>query len=262
VRQADSKNEVSININDNSDAAPGDTTRVSLGKKKLIIVDDENQPSEEEKKKRKNKNKVSLSPRIDLGVNGFSSSYSKLAMPAGYSSLNLDYAKSLVVGIHLIDANLRLYRNNVSLKSGFGLEYNRYAFENNIMLLPDAPKLTAIPSSSISYKKNYLKGSSITVPLLLQVKGSHKKSFHTAFGVIGKYQYTTAIKQVFDVGNSTIKSKIYNDFNVNPYKLDATVRLGFGKFTLFATYGLTDFFKSSEAPEMHSYSVGVQLIKF
>jgi len=62
------------------------------------------------------------------------------------------------------------------------------------------------------------------------------------------------------VSPGTQKSKVHNNFHMHPFKMDATFTIGWGIVNLYATYGLTSFFKSGKDPVLHPYSVGLLLV--
>ena len=132
-------------------------------------------------------------------------------------------------------------------------------------MLPTNDTVKAILPGAIDYKKNCLKASYVTVPLLLEFNSNKKnsKSFHLAAGLVGAYNLSSKVKQVYELNNHNYKSKVRDDYNLSPFKLSATVRAGYGKVNFFATYALTPFFKEKAvAPELYAFTVGVTLVHF
>jgi len=148
------------------------------------------------------------------------------------------------------------------LVTGLGFTLNNWRFTSDSYLAPDTSEVVAIGDPSFTLSKNKLVTNYINVPLLLEFNTSQnkKKTFHFATGVIGGARIQSRLKLVEDSGDSEIKHKIYDDFNTNPWKVDATVRLGYRNFTVFCNYGLTPFFKADKDPELHAMTVGVRLI--
>jgi hypothetical protein len=67
-------------------------------------------------------------------------------------------------------------------------------------------------------------------------------------------------KQVYDVDSEKKKDKKFDDFNLNPFRTDVTLRLGYGNYvTVFANYALTTLFKSNQGPQLHAWTFGVSL---
>src|SRR4030095_6971796 len=127
---------------------------------------------------------------------------------------------------------------------------------------PDSNAVAAIGSPTFSLNKNKLVTDFINVPLLVEFNTSmnKKKTFHFATGVIGGVKVASHLKLVEDSGENEVKNKIYDDFNVNPWRADATVRLGYRDFTVFGSYSLTSFFKSDKEPQLNTLTVGMRLV--
>jgi hypothetical protein len=113
-----------------------------------------------------------------------------------------------------------------------------------------------------SVKKNKLVASYLTVPLLIEFNTSQnpKKTVHLAIGVIGGLRLGSHVKLVKEVEGKETKTKLRNDFNLNPWRYDATVRLGFRNYTLFGSYGLPNLFKDNKGPELSPFTVGLRVV--
>ncbi|MGI8892038.1 MAG: hypothetical protein ACR2GN_01125, partial [Bacteroidia bacterium] len=114
--------------------------------------------------------------------------------------------------------------------------------------------------TTINYLKTKLAVSYLTVPLLLEFNdGKSKRSFHIAAGVIGGLRIGSHTKQKYQIGNKTVKPKVKDDFNLNPIRYDATVRVGFGSLAFFSSYTLNGLFKEKRGPEVHPFTAGIGL---
>lgn len=260
VRQARGENEIEINESLKIDRKDGDTTRFKLGDRRIMIFGDED--GKDTVKKRDEVK--SIWSGIEVGVNGYLTPGGSSDFPKKYNFLELNYKKSLCINLNVWEKNIKLYKNYVALTTGAGLEFNRYFFDNNSTLqgLNDTVSANV---SGLDFSKNCLKASYVTVPLLLELNSNKvaKKSFHLAAGIVGAYNLTTKLKQVYELNNKEYKNKVKSDFNLNPFKIAATVRLGYGRFNVFATYGLTPFFqKKATAPDLTAFTVGVTLLHF
>jgi hypothetical protein len=103
-------------------------------------------------------------------------------------------------------------------------------------------------------------------------------SFHFTFGVIGGVRVCSYIKQSFysrnttyylqdDNGNNigsvyvdTHPTQTHNQYHLNPFKLDATVRVGWSFLNFFANYTVTPMFQKNQGPELYPWAVGITLI--
>jgi hypothetical protein len=260
VRQAKGENEVEINESLKISHSDGDTTRLKLGDQRILIYGDK---SEEDTVKKQNQVK-SIWTGFEVGVNGYLTPGGSSDFPKKYNFLELNYKKSICINFNFWEKNFKLYKNYIALTTGAGFEFNRYFFDNNTTLQPLNDTVSGYVSG-IDFRKNCLKASYVTVPLLLEfnTNAKEKKSFHLAAGLVGGYNLSTKVKQVYELNNKTYKNKVKDDYNMNPFKLAATVRAGYGRFNVFATYGLTPLFqKKASAPELTAFTVGVTLVHF
>ncbi len=91
---------------------------------------------------------------------------------------------------------------------------------------------------------------------------SRSKTLHLAAGVLAGYKLTSKTKQEFTLDGYEYYVTRKDDYNLNPFKLDATARIGYGDFTMFATYSLTTLFEKNKGPELYPFSVGVRIVPF
>jgi hypothetical protein len=113
----------------------------------------------------------------------------------------------------------------------------------------------------VTYEKSKLVNTYLTLPLMLEVqtnKHSKANSFHLSAGVVGGWRIGTHAKYVYDDG-SRQKDKDRRDFYMNPFKLDAIAKIGWGVLNLYATYSLTPMFQKNKGPELYPFSIGICL---
>ncbi len=199
---------------------------------------------------------------FEMGVNLLMNEDFSNKAPEGYDFLDQRPEKSIALNFNLADYEVNLLRKNIMLVTGIGFSIQNYRFNSDSYMAPDSSYVTAIGDPSFSLSKNKLVTSYINIPLLIEFNTSEnpKKTFHFATGVIGGVRVHSHLKLVEDSGDNEVKHKIYDDFNVNPWRADATVRLGYRNFTVFGSYALTNFFRENKDPELHALTVGVRLI--
>jgi hypothetical protein len=242
-------------------ASSNDTTRLSFGDRKIIIIDDEDDEKEKEIKKDKKENEIKhIWAGLELGFNGYSNKLLNTTLPNG-GAYALDYLRSNVVNINPFERNISLYKNYVALTTGIGFQFNRLMFENNTVLIPFKDSIQTF-ESGIPYTKNMLKASYITVPLLLQFNTSknHGKSFHFAVGGQVAIKLGSRSKQVYDVDGDKKREIYKSDYNLNPFQYGLTARVGYGKVNVFANYNLSEVFKSGKGPKLYPFQIGVSLL--
>jgi hypothetical protein len=259
VRQSNTDSDVDVITPYDKPTAKSDTTRFRIGGNRVIIIDDNDTIIANRNKKKKHDKVKDIWGGVELGVNGYMTSDNKVNMPGNYDFMELNYGKSLNLNLNLFEKHIRLYHNYVAVTTGLGFEFNRYMFQNNITLDPNGNTLLAT-YNNYGFQKNCLKASYVTVPLLLEFNSNKnaKKSFHFAFGLVGEYLLASKTKQIFEIDGHTYKSKVRDDYNLNPFKYSPTVRLGYGRFNVFATYALSPLFEQSAiAPKLYPFTIGI-----
>lgn len=76
----------------------------------------------------------------------------------------------------------------------------------------------------------------------------------------GKYELVDNIQNPVSPNNS--KTKNFDDFHMQPFKFDATVRIGWGFVNLFATYSVNEMFKKGKGPEVYPWTIGITFVNF
>jgi hypothetical protein len=242
-------------------ASSSDTTRLSFGDRKIIIIEDEDDEKEKEDKKVKHENEIKhIWAGVELGFAGYSNKAFNTTLPNG-GAYALDYLRSNVVNINPFERNFSLYKNYIAITTGLGFQFNRYMFENNNTLVPFNDSIQIIPSG-VAFSKNMLKASYLTLPLLLQFNTSktHGKSFHFAVGGQVAVKLGSRSKQVYDVDGDKKRDIYKSDYNLNPFQYGLTARVGYGKVNVFANYNLSEVFKSGKGPVLYPFQIGVTLV--
>ncbi len=244
--------------------AGSDTTRITMGNKKIWIIDEEGKDIRFSFKDGFGSSDKLKShwPGFEMGICMLMDKDFTTSPPKGYEFLKPRIEKSIAVNFNIADLEVDLLRKNIMLVTGIGFSIHNYRFDSDAYLAPDTNIVTAIGDPSFSLSKNKLVNGFINVPVLLEFNTSQDphKTFHFAFGVINGVRVTSRVKLVEDSGDNEVKSKIYDDFNTNPFRVDATVRLGYRNLTIFGSYGMLNFFRSDKDPELHAFITGIRFI--
>lgn len=246
---------------DGGSASSNDTTRLSFGDRKIIIIEDEEDDKEKETKKAKKETEIKhIWAGVELGFAGYGNKMFNTTLPNG-GAYALDYLRSNVVNINPFERNFSLFKNYIAITTGLGFQFNRYMFENNTTLIPFKDSIQAVETGQ-SYSKNMIKSSYLTLPLLLQFNTSknHGKSFHFAVGGQVAVKLGSRSKQVYDVDGDKKRDIYKSDYNLNPFQYGLTARVGYGKVNVFANYNLSEVFKSNKGPQLYPFQIGVTLI--
>ncbi|MFT4661865.1 MAG: hypothetical protein ACI9AT_000048 [Ulvibacter sp.] len=251
-----------------------DTTTISLGKTVILIIDDqEADPKSEVESKRERTQRLTHWTGFDIGVNGLGIGEDFVIDSEVYDYLEVDMRRSRSVSINFSEEKLRLISDYFGIFTGLGIEFNSYKFNNDYTLTSTNERTFGVIDSTISLKKNKLRTAWLTAPLMFEINTNldTEKNAHLAFGVVGGWRLGTKYKQKYKKDGNNDKVKSSNNFNMLDYKLDASVRLGYRNFTLFANAGLTSLFEegkikpsndSGTSADVFPFSVGIQLIGF
>lgn len=243
-----------------------DTTTIELGNTKIIIVGDAEVSMEEDTTNYDNgfssKNELTFWSGIDIGVNGYLyGDEFEFDAPEGQEHLEVNYSGSRSIAFNIGEWKARLISDNVGIYTGLGVQFNNYKFQNDLTIAMDGDSLIAFENPNIELRKNKLKLAYLTVPLMLEFNTSRysERSFHLSAGVVGgmrigsKYKQKYKVKEIGEVE----KAKLKGDYNVAPFKLDAMARVGFGWFSLFGSYSITELFQNDQNPELHPFTAGI-----
>ena len=260
-----------------------DTTIMHVGNKRIVIIGDE-EKTEDDKNNNDNINievdvdidddfpsKKPAKARshwagFDIGFNNWWTNGTNSDLPEGYNDLELNTDKSVHVGINFFKHDFKIYKRYIMFTTGFGLTLNNYRFSSDNTMRSDTNRVVTGPDyndsgEQISYTKNKLAVNYFTVPLLFQFNTNErlKKSFHLGVGLLLSYKYNSHLKLAYDDNGDDQKSKRQDDYNIEPFRYDFTVRLGYRNYTLFGNYSMGELFKDGRGPTLHPYSIGLQL---
>ena len=256
----------------NINAEDNDTTTVHLGNKKIVIIggeerDEDNDHDEDadvdidDHHDHKPKKACSHWMGVDLGFNNyFYGSGLNTALPNKYDFMELNTGKSVAVNLNFFAHDFKIYKRYVMFATGIGMTLNNYRFSSDSTLIPKI-NTVSVSNDTFSLSKNKLAVTYATIPLLLQFNTNplYKKSFHIAIGTLLSYRIESHTKIIYSDNGDKKKVKKHDDFNLNPFRTEATVRLGYRGYTLFANYAFTELFNSSHGPTLHPFTIGVSL---
>jgi hypothetical protein len=250
-----------------------DTLKIKWKNSRIWIFDAEVKPQDKDtssKKDEPGKKDFTHWGGIDLGLSMLTTVDNKLKISDANDTmqmntfLDLNRGKSWFFSFNLMEKNIRLYKNYANLVTGLGIEWNNYNFKKNITLDPDAPYIsvsnTMVTPDSIKFSKNKLVVTYAKVPLILELNTNSQnphKSFHIAGGIEFAYKLGSKTKQVYEINGYQIQSKRRDEYHLADIKYCSVVRVGYGDFTLFANYGLSQLFEKDKGPGVYPLTAGV-----
>lgn len=233
-----------------------DTIKIEWGKITAYIIGDSlKKDSLKQCEKSGGDERVTMA--MEIGVNGYLSADHNLSLPDDQQLMEVDYARSRSFGLMMMFRALDVVEDRFYLSSGVGVNWNNYRFKNNSTVSASNDS-TMFVEDSISYNKYKLRTTYLQVPLMLGVKiGKLNRPLGIQVGVIGGLRLSSVIKQKYQLETAAYDTKINDDFNLSPFKLDATARVGIGDFGVFARYSLTSLFEKGKAPELIPFQLGI-----
>jgi hypothetical protein len=260
-----------------SDKSSGDTTTIKIGNKKIFISgggSGDNDAKVEIKEcndndehsivfYHRNRKTQAHWGGFELGYNTWGKKPFSTALPTGYEFLELNSGESVAVNLNFFDWNAKLSGRRLMFVTGLGISWNNWRFQGDRTLIANAPVLSA-NYDTIGYLKNKLTVSYVTMPLLFEFNTNdmEKKTFHVGTGIIFGYKLDSHTKQTYDINGDGHKVKLFDDFNLDPFRYDATLRVGYRGYTVFVSYGLNWLFKRNQAPELHPLTFGLTLLNW
>lgn len=255
-----------------SSKVAADTTNMKIGDTRIILIDEDptnNDSTAVEYADNGPSDRLELThfAGVDLGVNILLNSSGGTEFDSTMNWLELDYARSLTWRLNLIEQKIRLYKDYVGIMVGAGITYNSYGLRNNVKVVnTDSTGTTGIEIDPQlqDFTKNKLRVTYLNVPVMLEFNTSDQlsKSFHVSAGVTTGLKLGSLTRQKWENGDDKYNERVKGDFNFSPFTLDASVRIGYGNFTVFANYGLTPLFTKNDGPEVYPVSVGIQVAPF
>lgn len=237
-----------------------DTTQIDLGFISYIFIQHSNPRRDSLRKNRSEAHWMGL----DIGMtvlqnDNFGNSFSQ----APY--LKNSPATSILVNLNLIEYKFNFGTPIVGLTTGFGFRFQHLSINNNYQLFRPSQsnnnKLSASIDTTLSYQRNRLNSTYLTVPLLLEFNSSPNewKSFYAAIGVVGGIRIGSSYFRKGTVDGVQFKYKEKHKFGLNPFQLDAVIRAGYRNLGFFVQYGLIQLFEPEKSEKVYPLSFGLSI---
>lgn len=245
---------------------PPDTTRVVLGKTELIIVgheEDEDNEFENEFDGDANEPKSSVNKGghwagIELGFTSLMNSENGNSF-TDHPYWDNDEAKSTTWNFNFYEHKFNFGpKGHIGITTGMGLSWTSIAFKNNYILSSSPDSVFATIDTVNIYSKNKLKATYFTVPLLLEFNAK-PNTFYFAAGVVAGVRIGSKTKRKGEIDGNEFKLKTKATYDLESFKLDGTVRMGYKSLGVFANYSLLPLFDTSKTTEVYPLTFGLSL---
>ncbi len=254
-----------------SDTTESDTVKITTKKKRIYIIKREDEEVDVEEADTVDFSSLSNQRKdhfegFDFGVSGLLSENMSVDLPSDANFMDLNYAKSIMVGINFMEFYIPIAKEKFGITTGAGFEFFNYDLSRNVTVFADDDTTFGVFNSTDvrDIEKNKFRGTMLNVPLMLEtnIGKDADHSFHLQAGVMGSMRVGSKTKQIYEENGKESKVKNRTDFNMNPFRFNAVARIGYGSFTVFATYSLTPLFDTDEGPELYPFTIGVSLASF
>ena len=154
-------------------------------------------------------------------------------------------------------------KSNLSFAAGVGINASVVYLNNQVLALADTgvKGYTArFISDTSSFKRYKFVTAYLQAPFELRYFSNmqnRNKGFKAAIGLsIGTLlgAHTKALKSI---EGTNVKEKIGTKRYISPWNFAATARVGWGNFSVFGSYNLTNVFKENAGPPITPMSVGI-----
>lgn len=253
---------IRVESNDPRKGSSGDTTRISIGSTKIVIIEGSTAKKDtvvtKKKSTRRNTYELTWWNGIDLGVNGILNSDYETNL-GDLSYLEPNYAKSRYIAFNFAQLKGRLIGDYVGISTGMSVQFYNFKLGGDQELLFAGDSLFHAPTGEKNVTKNKLRTTYLAVPLMLELNTStqQSRSFHISAGVVGKMRIGNMYKQKYDLAGDHNKYSLKGDLGLNRWAADAMVRVGYGWFTLYGQVALTPLFDNANTPDLYTGSVGI-----
>lgn len=257
---------------------PMDTTKIRLGGKKILIIEDKigssngdrkiiideditqkNGKSKENDDEEPEENDHAHWAGFGIMANGFLNSSGKISAAADAEFLELDYARSIGVNFNLLEKRFPIFKEYIGLTTGLGIQWNRYMLKNNVDVFSNQDSTFGVANGFIDYRKNVLRATYLQAPLLLEFNTNKnpEKAWHLSVGVVGGIRIGSSLKTKWEEDDKTRKERVKSNFNFNPFQAYATAIIGYHNANLYVNYGLTEIFEKGKGPAFSPVNAGL-----
>lgn len=261
-----------------------DSTKITIGNRRLTVSESGNVKWCKVKKRKFNGHWAGF----ELGINGYLTKDFNMKFNPEDEYMDVDMGKGYQVNMNFYEQNIALSKNQEwGMLTGIGLQWNNYRFRQPTSLNPDSAYLIGYIDEGISVRKSKLSAAYLQIPLLFEWQNQtlrKRNSFHVSMGVILGVRLWSWQKKYYNELNKTYtltqynpyaeeyepayartspnynKTHTYDDFHLQPFKADASLRVGWGFINLFATYNLISMFRTDKGPDLHQFAAGITLL--
>lgn len=257
----------SILLRESSSVGASDSTQIRIGNMKIVILESNNGKDAYTFEKEFGNDFKDAEDFGDgnaiwsgfgVNANGFMNTNNELSSTTELSFLTLDPSKSIGLQWNFAEKRLPIFKEYLGIVTGLGLNWNRYAIKGNFDFSVVNDTLFA-NATGINYSKNILSSTYIQAPLLLQISTNKNanKAWNISAGVVGGIRLDARQVQKWEADGKKNKDKTKDDFQFNAFQASLMAVVGYGDWSLYMNYGLSDVFNEGAAIKLHAVNAGI-----
>lgn len=197
---------------------------------------------------------------IGVNANGFLKPDNQFPTTTELDFLTLDPAKSIGLQVNFAEKRFPIIKDYLGVVTGLGFQWNRYALKGAYDLSVVNDTLVGL-NTGLNYSKNVLSSTYLQAPLLLQISTSKNpsKAWNISAGIVGGIRLDARQEQKWEADGKKNKDKTKDDFEFNPFQASLMATVGYGDWSLYVTYGLSDVFNEGAALKARGVNAGILL---
>ena len=195
-----------------------------------------------------------------VNANGFMNANKQLATASELGFLALDPAKSIGFQLNFAEKRFPIINDYLGVVTGLGFNWNRYSIKGDYDFSVVNDTLIA-NATGVNYAKNVLSSTYLQAPLLLQISTNKNanQAWNISAGIVGGIRVDARQMQKWEADGKKNKDKTKDDFQFNPFQASLMATVGYGDWSLYMTYGLSDIFNEGSAPKVRGVNAGILL---
>ncbi len=195
-----------------------------------------------------------------VNANGFMNANRQLATASELGFLALDPAKSIGFQLNFAEKRFPIIKDYLGVVTGLGFNWNRYSIKGDYDFSVVNDTLIA-NATGVNYAKNVLSSTYLQAPLLLQISTNKNanQAWNISAGIVGGIRVDARQMQKWEADGKKNKDKTKDDFQFNPFQASLMATVGYGDWSLYMTYGLSDIFNEGSAPKVRGVNAGILL---
>lgn len=151
-------------------------------------------------------------------------------------------------------------KTHLSFAAGIGIGASNIYLNDQILLNTDTFTAARFVPETTNYKRYKLTTTYLEAPFELRYfanKDNRNKGFKAAVGMRVGTLISAHVKGRLD--STKVNYKENSKKYLSPWQFEATLRLGYGNFSIFGAYNITPLFKDGQGPLITPYSIGLTI---